>query len=80
MDAVQQTIDVTCDGDLDVPIGGSCDTTPAARGAYTLCTNMPQFWDGPRTGQPAMWTCGWCSSTGYVNVQFARAWICCVRL
>lgn len=70
-------IDVTCDADEDVPLTGSCD--PAGRaGAYTLCTNQPQFWDGPRTGQPAMWSCGWCSTTGFVNLQGAKAWICCV--
>jgi len=78
MDAVQQTLDVTCTGDLDVPLSGTCDAV-GKPGSYTLCTNAPQFWDGPRTGQPAMWTCGWCSTTGFVNVQFAKAWICCVR-
>jgi hypothetical protein len=78
MDAVQQTIDVTCTGDLDVPVGGSCD--PVGRpGTYALCTNQPQFWDGPRTGQPAMWSCGWCNPQGFQNLQGARAWICCVR-
>jgi hypothetical protein len=78
MDAVQQTIDVTCDADLDVPLTGSCD--PVGRpGTYVLCTNAPQLWDGPRTGQPAMWTCGWCDGAGGVNLQGARAWICCVR-
>ena len=70
--------DVTCDGDLDVPLTGSCDAL-GRPGSYTLCSSTPQLWDGPRTGHPAMWTCGWCSTTGFVNVQFARAWICCVR-
>lgn len=78
MDAVQLTLDVTCDGDLDVPLTGSCDAL-GRPGSYTLCSSTPQLWDGPRTGQPAMWTCGWCSTTGFLNVQFARAWICCVR-
>ncbi len=78
MDAVQLTLDVTCDGDLDVPLTGSCDAL-GRPGSYTLCSSTPQLWDGPRTGHPAMWTCGWCSTTGFVNVQFARAWICCVR-
>ena len=79
MDSVQLTLNVTCSTDTDVPIVGSCD--PAGKpGSYTLCTNQPQFWDGPRTGQPAMWTCGWCSTTGFVNLQAARAWICCLRL
>lgn len=78
MDAVQQTIGVTCDADLDVPLTGSCDPL-GQPGSYTLCTNLPELWSGPRTGQPARWTCGWCSTTGFVNIQGARAWICCVR-
>lgn len=78
MDGVQLALDVTCDGDLDVPLTGSCDAA-GKPGSYTLCTSTPQFWDGPRTGQPAMWSCGWCSTTGFVNVQLAKAWICCVR-
>ena len=78
MDAVQQTIDATCDGDLDIPLSGSCDPVGRA-GSYTLCFNSPQFWSGPRTGQPAMWSCGWCSATGTVNLQGAKAWMCCVR-
>ena len=78
MDAVQQTIDVTCDGDLDIPLSGSCDAV-GKPGTYTLCFNTPQFWSGPRTGQPAMWSCGWCSATGFVNLQGAKAWMCCVR-
>jgi hypothetical protein len=78
MDAVQQFIDVTCDGDLDVPLSGSCDAA-GKPGAYTLCTNLPQLWDGPRTGQPAMWSCGWCNGVGGINLQGAQAWICCVR-
>ena len=78
MDAVQQTVSVTCAGDLDVPLTGSCDPL-GLPGAYTLCANLPELWDGPRTGQPARWTCGWCSMTGFVNLQTARAWICCVR-
>ena len=79
MDAVQLTLNVTCSTDTDVPLAGSCD--PAGKpGTYALCTNLPQFWDGPRTGQPAMWTCGWCSTAGFVNLQLAKAWICCVRL
>lgn len=78
MDAVQLTLNVTCSTDTDVPLAGSCD--PAGKpGTYSLCTNLPQFWDGPRVGQPAMWTCGWCSAGGYMNLQFAKAWICCVR-
>lgn len=78
MDAVQTTLDVTCDGDLDIPLSGSCD--PVGRpGAYTLCFNEPQFWSGPRTGQPAMWSCAWCSTTSTVNLQGAKAWMCCVR-
>jgi hypothetical protein len=79
MAAAQQTISVTCDGDLDVPLTGSCDPF-AATGTYTLCTNTPELWDGPRTGQPAKWTCGWCSTTGFVTIVGARAWMCCVRM
>jgi len=78
MDAVQLTLSVTCDGDLDVPLSGSCDAA-GKPGSYTLCSSFPELWDGPRTGQPAMWSCGWCSTTGFVNVQAARAWICCAR-
>ena len=78
MVAMQQTINATCTADTDVPIGGSCDAV-GTPGSYTLCTNEPQLWDGPRPGQPAMWTCGWCSTTGYVNLTGAKAWICCVR-
>ena len=78
MDAVQQSISVTCDGDLDVPLSGSCD--PIGKpGTYTLCANLPELWDGPRTGQPAKWSCGWCDAAGGINLQGARAWICCVR-
>ena len=74
----QQTVNVTCTADIDVPTGGSCD--PAGQpGTYTLCSNEPQLWDGPRPGQPAIWTCGWCSGTGPINLQGAKAWICCVR-
>ena len=77
-DASQLSLDVTCNGDLDVPIGGSCD--PVGRpGTYALCSNAPQFWDGPRTGQPAMWSCGWCDGVGAVNLPGAKAWICCAR-
>ncbi len=79
MNATQQTLNVTCNSDTDVPIGGSCDTG-GQPGTWTLCANEPQLWDGPRTGQPAMWTCGWCSATGPVNVQGAKAWICCVKV
>ncbi len=79
MDAVQLSISVTCNGDLDVPLSGSCD--PVGKpGAYTLCANRPELWDGPRTGQPAMWSCAWCDTGGSINLQFARAWICCVRM
>jgi hypothetical protein len=74
----QLFVDVTCDGDLDVPLTGSCDAV-GRPGTYTLCTNLPQVWNGPRTGQPAMWSCGWCSDVGGVNLQGAKAWICCVR-
>jgi hypothetical protein len=78
MDATQLFIDVTCTGDLDVPLSGACDAGGKA-GTYTLCTNLPQLWDGPRTGQPAMWTCGWCDAVAGKNLQGAKAWICCVR-
>jgi hypothetical protein len=78
VDAVQQSISVTCDADIDVPLTGACDAA-GVPGSYTLCTNLPQLWDGPRTGQPAMWTCGWCNGVGGVNLQGAKAWICCVR-
>lgn len=78
MDAVQLTISATCDGDLDVPLSGSCDAA-GRPGSYTLCSSFPELWSGPRTGQPAMWSCGWCSTAGFVNVQFAKAWICCAR-
>jgi hypothetical protein len=78
MDAVQQTIDVTCDGDFDIPLSGSCDAV-GRPGSYTLCFNSPQLWSGPRTGQPAKWSCGWCSTVGFVNLQGAKAWMCCVR-
>lgn len=63
----------------NVPIGGSCETFSPSP-ALTPCDNRPQFWDGPRVGQPAQWTCGWCTNAGAVNVPGARAWICCVRL
>jgi len=79
MDAVQLSISATCDGDLDVPLAGSCDPV-GKTGSYTLCTNMPEFWDGPRTAQPARWTCAWCSTTSFINIQAARAWMCCVRM
>ncbi len=78
MTATQLSISITCNGDLDVPLSGSCD--PVGRpGAYTLCSNLPELWDGPRTGQPAMWTCAWCDTGGSINLQGARAWICCTR-
>ena len=50
---------------------GSCDPL-AKTGSYTLCTNQPEFWDGPRTGQPARWTCAWCSTTSFINIQAER--------
>jgi len=79
MDAVQTHISASCDGDLDVPLAGSCDPV-GAPGSYTLCANLPEFWSGPRTGQPATWTCGWCSTTRLVSIQGARAWMCCVGM
>ena len=79
MDSVALNITVQCATDTDVPLSGSCETFgPTA--ALTLCDNRPQLWDGPRTGQPAQWTCAWCSSAGAVNVTGAKAWICCVRV
>ncbi len=70
MGAADLAISATCNGDLDVPLSGSCD--PVGKpGTYTLCVNAPELWDGPRTGQPAKWTCGWCDAVGAVILQGA---------
>ncbi len=79
MDAAALIITVQCNTDTDVPITGSCETFGPTQ-ALTPCDNRPQLWDGPRVGQPAQWTSAWCTGAGTVNVQGARAWICCVRV
>lgn len=75
MDATALILRVACTASADVPVSGSCESAgPTA--ALTLCENRAELWDGPRA-EAAQWTCSWCSSTGAVNVQGAKAWICC---
>lgn len=76
-DAATLILRATCSASTDVPIAGSCETA-SSTAAVTLCENRPELWDGPRTDS-AQWTCSWCTSGGAVNVQGAKAWICCAR-
>jgi hypothetical protein len=69
-----------CDGDLDLPITGSCAAVSVPPNVtLTLVFNGPVSWDANSTG-PAGWSCAWADTTGgQVNVSQGQATICCIR-